>query len=136
MMIDDGGFGAGEGLDFLEGFGMHGDNMTGLEEGQITGLDDLDKHATLDSIDITITSNKKSMDQIADVVENIGAAFVNPDEDDLSLQDQPMGNKYHLVFHYSHYYIFIKVYKINLYLYNVNVSILLELKFKMSTGLK
>ncbi|XP_002162726.2 double-strand-break repair protein rad21 homolog isoform X1 [Hydra vulgaris] len=85
MMIDDGGFGPGEGLDFLEGIGMNGDNMTGLNEVQITGLDDLDNHVTLDSIDTTITNMKKSLDKTIDAVENIGAM----NQDDSVAQEQP-----------------------------------------------
>jgi len=49
--MDDGGFGAGEGLDFLDGFGM--------EANEIAGLEDLDAQAPLDPIlDSTITKTK------------------------------------------------------------------------------
>ena len=53
-ILDDGGFGVGEGLDFLEGFGM--------EAPEIAGLEDLDRQASLDELDSTLT-NKKDKDR-------------------------------------------------------------------------
>lgn len=49
-ILDDGGFGVGEGLDFLEGFSM--------EAPEIAGLEDLDRQASLDELDSTLTDKK------------------------------------------------------------------------------
>ena len=53
-LIEDGGFGAGEGLDFLDGFGLGGEELLNLE--------DLDKQGTLMPLDDTLTTTEKEVD--------------------------------------------------------------------------
>lgn len=92
-ILDDGGFGVGEGLDFLEGFGM--------EAPEIAGLEDLDRQASLDELDSTLTNKKdkdwkdeEMMDQTTkdrEVVEEISTIMGEGIEDNHKMDSEDEG---------------------------------------------
>ena len=77
----EGGFGAGEGTDYLEGFGM-----------EITGLEDLDKQAPIEALDVTLTTKDDQVDQVVEDVPNvIEKENEEHGEDDAVVPEQPSG---------------------------------------------
>ena len=92
-ILDDGGFGVGEGLDFLEGFGM--------EAPEIAGLEDLDRQASLDEMDSTLTDKKdkdlkdeEMVDQATkdkEVVEEISTIMGEAIEDNHKMDSEDEG---------------------------------------------